>query len=52
MWEGELLSRLCQIRIDEGEREYEGKQVLIEGIRFRWKESGFVGKNQVSLVAL
>ncbi|KAF8533109.1 hypothetical protein BDD12DRAFT_762914, partial [Trichophaea hybrida] len=49
------LSRLCRvrieegIRIDEGEREYEGKQVLLEGIRFCWKESGFVGKDQVLL---
>jgi hypothetical protein len=27
-------------------------QVSLEGIRSRWKESGFVGKNQVSLVTL
>ena len=27
-------------------------QVSLEGIRFRWKESGFVGRNQVLLVAL
>ena len=27
-------------------------QVSLEGIRFRWKESGFVGKNQVLSVGL
>jgi hypothetical protein len=35
------------------EYEVQGRiQVLLEGIRFRWKESGFVGRIQVSLVAL
>jgi hypothetical protein len=27
-------------------------QVSLEGIRFCWKESGFVGRNQVLLFAL
>ena len=36
----------------KGYEEYERygrNQVSMEGIRFRWKESGFVGRNQVLL---
>ena len=44
-----LLSRLCRARIGDrvgiGEGEIEG----YEEIRFRWKDSGFVGRIQVSL---
>ena len=62
---GELLSRLCRVRIggrvriDERDKGIRGagkdsgfagrNQVSLEGIRFRWKESGFVGTIQVSL---
>ena len=47
---GELLSRLCRVRIG-GRVMIEGMVMrntrCAEGIRFRWKDSGFDGRNQV-----
>ena len=47
---GELLSRLCRVRIEEGVM-IEGMVMRNtrygEGIRFRGKKSGFDGRNQV-----
>ena len=49
---GELLSRLCRVRI-EGRVMIEGMVMrnmgCAGGSRFRWKESGFGGRNQVSM---
>jgi hypothetical protein len=36
-------------RVIRSTRCREGIRFSLEGIRFRWKESGFVGRNQVSL---
>ena len=43
------MSRLCQVRIGDGVRIGEGEMNITKEIKFRWKESGFVGRNQVSL---
>jgi hypothetical protein len=44
------------VRIGGGGVRIDGRVIrntkCMEGIRFCWKESGFVGRNQVSLVAL
>ena len=47
------------VKIDEAESDGGKNQVfvgrnqgVVEGIRFPWKESGFVGKNQVLSVVL
>jgi hypothetical protein len=52
---GELLSRLCRVTI-EGRVTIEDYKIrntgCMKGIRFRWKESGFDGRNQVCAVAL
>jgi hypothetical protein len=46
---GELLSRMCQVQIEERVRISVGIMRCMEGTRFHWIESGLVGRNQVLL---